>query len=79
MTIDQSTVEAIATAVAARLRMPAVEPLWSLDDVAAYLGYKARVVREKKMLEPDFPKPTRLPALRWYPAEIRAYAAARQG
>lgn len=79
MTLDNAMIEAIASAVAARLRVPSIEPLWTLDQVALFLGYKARVVREKKMQEPDFPKPVRLPALRWYPDDIRKYAAERHG
>lgn len=77
--LDSSTIDAIASAVAAKLRAPSLEPLWSISEVATFLGYTERVVREKKMREPNFPKPVRLPALRFYSSEIRAYAAARQG
>lgn len=76
--MNEATINAIANAVAARLKTPVFEPLWDLDRVASYLGYEPRVVREKKMLEKGFPKAIRLPSLRWEPEEIREYARKRK-
>lgn len=47
-----------------------IPELWSSKDIAAWLGYSVRHVRERVVHDPDFPK--RLPHIndRWFKDEV---------
>jgi predicted DNA-binding transcriptional regulator AlpA len=68
-------IDALAAAVAARLPAPAApEPLWSADDVAAFLQLSTRTVRDLAS-EPTFPAPMIVSgSKRWHPDDIRTWA-----
>lgn len=42
--------------------MDNLEPLLTADDIAKYLNVSARQVSERYAMQPDFPKPIRLPS-----------------
>lgn len=80
---DQTIAAAVAAAVAAVIRPgPSQDRLWTVSDVALYVGYDERVVRDTIQHEPDFPKPVR--ALgprshpRWVPADVIEWAHSRR-
>jgi predicted DNA-binding transcriptional regulator AlpA len=57
--------------LAAASSTPWSQVLWSMEEVAQYMGLRPRTVRENIACRPDFPKPTRLSnSLRWYAAEV---------
>lgn len=73
--IDEATIEAIANRLAAKLRGPAVRPLWTAEDVGKYLRLEPRVVTEKWRHKEGTPKPIKFGRdLRWEQDEIIAYA-----
>lgn len=85
MTIDDTTIDQIAAAVAQKLapmmREPRDDDLLTAEEVAAYLRSKsARVVSEKWAKRPDFPAPVRrrTPSGKtknlWFRRDIVAYA-----
>ncbi len=85
MTIDDTTIDQIATAVAQKLapmmREPRDDDLLTAEEVAAYLRSKsARVVSEKWAKRPDFPAPTKRRTTSgrscnlWFRGDIVAYA-----
>ena len=55
------------------------EPLWTAEDLAAFLQVSKRHVLERIIKAPQFPRPVRLPAakgrgpLRWKPSDIRSW------
>jgi len=58
------------------------EPLWTAQDVAAFLRISPRHLRERIMaIDSEFPRPIHLPAekgqgaQRWQPAQIRQWLA----
>jgi predicted DNA-binding transcriptional regulator AlpA len=74
---DADLIERIATAVAARVKVPLGVQLWSSDEIAAYLCVSKRQAAEKIVMLPGFPQPIRLPVLkggrghpRWKAAEV---------
>ena len=72
--MNREVIQAIAAEVARLVNQP--ETLWDVEDVAKYLRYQPRVVREKLVCRPGFPQPMRLPGMRWEPDAIREWATA---
>lgn len=52
------------------------EPLWTLVDVAGYLGVGESTVKRIRQSDPTFPPAHRLATrvVRWTPSEVRAWA-----
>ena len=62
---DTDLIERIATAFAERIRpvVPLDVALWDVEAIAAYLLRSPKVVRERVVTLPDFPKPIRIPSI----------------
>lgn len=85
---DLYLIERIAQAVAARVRptLPLGVALWDIEHIAAYLVRAPKVVRDRVVTLPDFPKPIRIPSTqsgkqdqskahpRWKASEVIAWA-----
>lgn len=77
-------VEKLAHALSERMRpsIPLAVDLWDIATVAQYLKRDAKVVRERIVVLPDFPKAIRLPAAKgrahplYKAAEVIAWAEA---
>lgn len=56
--------------------MSELEPLWTAVEIAEFLNVSARQVSERYAMQPDFPKPIRLPSpkgrglYRWKKVEV---------
>ncbi|MGE8450915.1 MAG: hypothetical protein ACN6OP_09935 [Pseudomonadales bacterium] len=63
---ESDLIERLAAAVAARVKpsLPLAVQLWNLEMIGAYLQRSPRVVGERIVTLPDFPKAIRLPAAR---------------
>lgn len=55
-------------------------PLWTIDDVADYLGVSPRTIHRLIADDPTFPPAIRVTrrALRWHPHDIEQWARSRQ-
>lgn len=86
---EADLIERIAVAVAEHVRpaVPLTVALWDTETIAQYLTRSAKVVRERVVTLPDFPKPIRIPSVqsgkvdeatkslpRWKAAEVIAWA-----
>lgn len=80
--IKHSVAEAVATAINSTDRVP---DLWTAERIGKYLDLSARHVAERITVQPDFPKPVRLPSMtgkrearRWNPEDVIRWASQRQ-
>lgn len=89
---EANLIERIAVAVASHMRpaLPVNVALWDAERIAEYLVRSPRVVRERVVTLPGFPKPIRIPSVqsgkhagkrdrgkalpRWKAAEVIAWA-----
>lgn len=85
---DRYLIERIAQAVAACVRptLPLGVALWDVEHIAAYLVRAPKVVRDRVVTLPDFPRPIRIPSVqsgkqdqskaqpRWKASEVIAWA-----
>lgn len=87
---DTDFIERIAVAVAKHVRppLPVSVSLWDVELIAEFLLRSPKVVRERIVTLPDFPKPIRIPSVqsggtldtetksqpRWKAAEVIAWA-----
>ncbi len=56
--------------------------LWSLDDIAAYIGLSKSSVQNRIICKPGFPKPIKLNeerSRRWLPKEVKEWVLSHQG
>lgn len=62
---DTDLIERIAVAVAHHVRppLPVSVSLWDVERIAEYLLRSPKVVRERVVTLPDFPKPIRIPSV----------------
>lgn len=56
------------------------DQLWSIKDIADYIGYSVSTVRGRIIVQSDFPVSVRIPYgkgsltdRRWYPAEVKQW------
>ena len=65
-------------------RLPITDGLWTGEQIAAYLNVSPRQAKERICVQPDFPRPIRLPGAgnarmkRWKPDEVIEWAARLQ-
>lgn len=85
---EADLIERIAVAVANHVRpaLPVSVTLWDVERIAEYLVRSPKVVRERVVTLPGFPKPIRIPSVqsgkdelakalpRWKAAEVIAWA-----
>ena len=54
--------------------IPVDEKLWTIDDIAEYLGGRSKsAIQNNIITQDDFPKPVRIGHPLWYPSEVKAW------
>ena len=77
----EDLIDQLASAVAARVKIPLEIDLWDAETIGAYLKLSPRQVLERVAIRPDFPNQIRIPTEgkgrghpRWRAAEVIKWA-----